>query len=50
MKRGYVQSDLLGRGALSEVYKVTLDDQSYALKRIYNDALNDASYSEGVKR
>ena len=41
MKKGYVQSDLLGTGAFSEVYKVNYSGKDYALKRIYNDALKD---------
>ena len=49
-KKEYLEYDLLGKGAFSEVLKVNYNGTDYALKRIYNDSLRDPTYSEIVYR
>ena len=35
----YVEEGLLGKGSFAQVYKVRIDDKSYALKRFYSSQL-----------
>ena len=47
---GYKELDLLGNGSFSEVYKVQIGEEYFALKRIYGSALEDKVYRECINR